>query len=217
MTQLRGQLNGCRPIEPEPGNTGGGNKEVNGTNQNEIKNQNKYRNPLILTEIAIFTALATILYTIKIYHMPQGGSITLVSMVPIILLAFRRGPKIGIATGVLFGMIRFMLSPSAINPLQVLLEYPIAFAVLGFAAFFQNRQILGSSIAIACRFLIHLIVGAVWWAPVYGAGLNPIVYSAIYNGSYLLPELVISGVAIFLLQKRNIIKTFLIRRDKKRD
>jgi len=209
VTQLRGQLNGCRPNEPEPGNTGGGKQKVNTTNQIRNGNRSKYRNPQILAEIAIFAALATVLYTIKIYHMPQGGSITLASMVPIIVLSLRRGPKVGIATGVLCGMIRFMLWPSIINPFQVLLEYPIAFAVLGLAAFFPNRQVLGSSIAIAGRFLMHLIAGAVWWAPIYASSANPIVYSAIYNGSYLLPELVISGIAVFLLQKRKIIKSFI--------
>ena len=215
MTQLRGQLNGCRPIEPEPGNTGGGKHKVNTLNKNRTKKQNKYINPQVLAEIAIFTALATVLYTIKIYHMPQGGSITLASMVPIIFLALRRGPKVGIATGALCGVIRFMLWPSIINPFQVLLEYPIAFAVLGLAAFFPNKQVvLGSSIAIACRFLMHLIAGAVWWAPAYAPSANPIIYSAIYNASYLLPELVISGVAIFILQKSTIIKAFLTSENK---
>jgi thiamine transporter len=209
MTQLRGQLNGCRPNEPEPGNTGGGKQEVNTTNRIKIKSQMDYKNPKVLAEVAIFTALAVVLSIIPpIFEMPQGGSVTLV-MVPIIWLALRRGPKVGIGAGILFGVIHFMFKSYAVSPFQVFFDYPLAFGVLGLAAFFPNRPIVGTSIATAGRFLMHFIAGAVWWAPIYASGANPIVYSSIYNGIYLLPELVISGVLLYLLQKKRILKAYM--------
>jgi thiamine transporter len=141
--------------------------------------------------------------------MPQGGSITLASMVPIIWLSLRRGPKVGIVTGIIYGMIQFMLLPYAIDPMQVLLDYPLAFGVLGVAGFFPNKPILGSTIAITGRFVMHFIAGAVYWAPIYAPGVDPIVYSSIYNASYLLPELVISGIILYILQQSKVLKAYM--------
>jgi thiamine transporter len=168
-----------------------------------------FRKPKILAEMAIFTALATVLSEIVIYVMPQGGSITLASMVPIIWLALRRGPKVGIFTGAIYGMIQFMLLPYAIDPIQVLLDYPLAFAVLGLAGFFPNRPILGAIVGITGRFMMHFIAGAVYWAPIYAPDVNPIVYSSIYNASYLVPELVISGAILFILQRTKVLKAYM--------
>jgi len=179
-------------------------------NQVKLKNQSKLKSTQILAEIAIFTALATVLSMIKFYPMPQGGAVTLASMVPIILLSLRRGPKVGIVTGILYGTIQFMLELYVIDPFQVVFEYIGGFAVLGFAAFFPNKPVFGSTLAITCKFLVHLIAGAVWWAPIYApSSSNPIIYSTIYNGSYLLPELVISGIVVYLLYKRNVLKAYL--------
>ena len=179
------------------------------TYKSEFRNPNSFRNPKVLAEIAIFTALATALSLIVIYVMPQGGSITLASMVPIIWLALRRGQKIGIATGILYGIIQFMLLPYAIDPIQVLLDYPLAFAVLGLAGFFPTRPVVGATLGIAGRFLMHFIAGAVYWAPIYAPNLDPLAYSTVYNGSYLLPELVISGVILYLLQRSRILRAYI--------
>jgi thiamine transporter len=171
--------------------------------------QTRNKKPQILAEIAIFTALATVLRVISIYTMPQGGSITLASMTPIIWLSLRRGPKAGIAAGILYSAIELMFFPCVINPIQVFFDYPLAFGVLGAAAFFPNRPILGSTIAITGRFLVHFISGIVWWADISAPNVNPVVYSSIYNGSYLLPELVISGIILFLLHKCKVLKVYM--------
>ncbi len=168
-----------------------------------------FRNPKVLAEMAIFTALATVLSTIVIYVMPQGGSITLASMVPILWLSLRRGPKVGIVTGVIYGFIQLMLLPYVIDPVQLLLDYPLAFGVLGLAGFFQSRPVVGAAVGIGGRFLMHFIAGAVYWAPIYAPNVNPIIYSSVYNGSYLLPELVISGVILYLLQKSKVMRAYL--------
>jgi thiamine transporter len=168
-----------------------------------------FRNPKILAEIAIFTALATALSMIVVYVMPQGGSITLASMVPIIWLALRRGPKVGVATAILYGGIQFMILPYAIDPVQVLLDYFLAFGVLGLAGFFPKYPILGAGIGVGLRFVMSFISGVVYWAPIYAPNINPYIYSAVYNGSYLLPELVITVFVVGLLQASKTLRVYL--------
>jgi thiamine transporter len=162
-----------------------------------------------LAESIIFVALATALSFVIVYVMPQGGSITAGSMVPLIWLSLRRGPKVGAAAGVLYGVIQFVVLPYAIDPVQVLLDYPLAFGVLGLAGFFKKLPLVGSSVAIAGRFVMHFASGVFYWAPLYAVGLNPYVYSAVYNGSYLLPELIVSGIIIYVLQKSKVLNVYL--------
>ena len=163
----------------------------------------------ILAETIIFVALATALSFVVVYVMPQGGSITAGSMVPLIWLALRRGPKIGVTAGILYGLMQFVFLPYAVDPVQVLLDYPLAFGVLGFAGFSKKMPLIGASVAIAGRFVMHFVSGVVYWAPLYAPDLNPFTYSAIYNGSYLVPELVVTGVIIYLLQKSKVLNVYL--------
>ena len=163
----------------------------------------------ILAETIIFVALATALSFVVVYVMPQGGSITAGSMVPLIWLALRRGPKIGVTAGILYGLMQFIVLPYAVDPVQVLLDYPLAFGVLGFAGFSKKMPLIGASVAIAGRFVMHFVSGVVYWAPLYAPDLNPFTYSAIYNGSYLVPELVVTGVIIYLLQKSKVLNVYL--------
>lgn len=179
------------------------------TLKTEYRNLNSFRNPKVLAEMAIFTALATALSTLVVYVLPQGGSITLASMVPIIWLALRRGPKVGIVTGVIYGLIQFIMLPYAIDPIQVLLDYPLAFGVLGLAGFFPTKPVLGAAVGITGRFLMSFISGVVYWAPLYAPNVDPLIYSSVYNGSYLLPELVISGIILYLLQKSNVLRAYM--------
>jgi thiamine transporter len=183
------------------------------TYSSEYTNNNSFRNPKVLAEMAIFVALATALSFIVVYTLPQGGSITAASMVPIIWLALRRGPKVGITAGVLYGLIQFALLPF-IAPvpyaiIQVLLDYPLAFGVMGLAGFFHKYPIAGPVIGISGRFIMHFVSGVFFWATVEAPSLNPWVYSAVYNSSYLLPELVISGFVLYLLQKSNVLRAYL--------
>ncbi len=182
---------------------------MNTPNTSEYKNQNSFRNPKVLAETAIFIALATALSLIVVYTLPQGGSITAASMVPILWLALRRGPKVGIAAGVLYGFIQLGLLPYVINPVQLLLDYPLAFGVLGLAGLFQKYPLAGAAVGISGRFIMHFVAGVFYWAPIEAPNLNPFVYSAVYNASYILPELVISGFILYLLQKSNVLRAFM--------
>jgi len=177
---------------------------------NKHKEYNNDSTSRVLAEIAIFVALATALSFIIILQLPQGGSITFASMVPIIWLALRRGPKIGLTAGFVYGLVQLVVLPQIYFLPQVLLDYPLAFGCLGLAGLFQKRWALaGVAVAIVGRFIMHLISGALFFASYAPAGMNPWIYSGIYNGSYLLPELVISLFVIFLLQKSKALKMYM--------
>ena len=163
----------------------------------------------LLAEIVVFVATATALSFITLYTYPQGGSITAGSMVPILWLALRRGPKLGLFTGAVFGVVQLALMPYVYYPVQVLLDYPLAFGALGLAGFFRNRPVVGVVVGITGRFIMHFISGVVFFASFAPAGMSPEVYSAVYNGSYLIPEMVISGFIIFALQKSNSLKMYM--------
>ena len=173
-------------------------------------NTSKHRfSTKIIAEIAVFVSLATVLSFIKIFILPQGGSVTAASMVPILWLALRRGPKVGLFAAVLYGIVQLVVDPMAYHPVQVLLDYPIAFGMLGFAGFFQNRPYIGTSLAILGRFVAAFLSGIIFFASWTPEGMNPAVYSAIYNGGYLLVELVISIYVIYLLRTSKVLKIYV--------
>ncbi|MCL2134247.1 MAG: energy-coupled thiamine transporter ThiT [Candidatus Bathyarchaeota archaeon] len=165
-------------------------------------------NAQILAEIAIFVALSTALSLIPGIGFPQGGSVTAGTMVPILWLAMRRGPKIGIFTGIIYGLVQLAIHPQVYYPTQILLDYPLAFGCIGLAGFFKNHPITGTTIAIIGRFIMHLISGAIFFGQYAPKGMNPLVYSILYNGSYMLPELIISIIIIYLLHKTNVLKIY---------
>jgi thiamine transporter len=181
---------------------------VNDTNNVKFKDWNSFKSPRVLTEVALFTALATVLSVIKIWKMPLGGSVTLASMMPLIWLSLRRGPKVGLFAGVVYGFVQMAIDPQIFYPTQILLDYPLAFGIIGLAGFFKNHPIIGTTTAVTSRFIMHLISGAVFFAEYTPDGMNPWVYSTLYNGSYMLAELGISIFFIFLLHKTKLLKAY---------
>ena len=143
----------------------------------------------ILVLIAVTVALSTILGSISLYRLPQGGSITLGSMVPILLLAFIYGPEVGFIAGLVYGILNLITGPYIVHPMQVLLDYPLPFMLLGIAGSFKNTY-LGCSTAVFLRFTAHVLSGVIFFAE-YAGNQSPWIYSIVYNGSYLLPELLI--------------------------
>jgi thiamine transporter len=148
-------------------------------------------------------------FSIKIYHLPQGGSITAGSMVPLIWISLRRGAKIGLFTCFVYSLAQFALEPYAYHPIQVLLDYPLAFGALGLAGFFGSYPLIGVGVGIGGRFISHLLSGVVFFAEYAPPGMSPIIYSAIYNGSYLAGELAVSAIITYIMVKRNLLKVYL--------
>ena len=162
----------------------------------------------IIAETAVFVAFSTALSFIKLFSLPQGGSVTAASMVPVLWLALRRGAKVGLFACTVYGLVQLVVEPFIVHPAQVLLDYPIAFGALGLAGFFQNRPFLGINIGIAGRFLAHLVSGVIFFATYAPEGMHPIIYSAIYNGSYLLPELVVSVYLTYMVIETKLLKIY---------
>ena len=168
----------------------------------------------IITETIVMVALAGALYLIKIFTLPQGGSVTLGSMVPIFLLALRRGPRIGIVGGVAFGLVALVEDVYSgveviFYPAQVILDYPLAFGLLGLAGFFQKIPILGVGLGIAARFCSHFVSGVLFFASYAPAGVSPFIYSAVYNGGYLIPEFVITAALMIALVRVRALERYL--------
>ena len=88
------------------------------------------------------------------------------------------------------------------------MDYPFAFGVLGIATFIKRYPFVGASVGIALRFVCHFLSGFIFFGMYAPEGINPVYYSAIYNGSYLLPELVVTAIFIYILSKKKLIDAF---------
>ncbi len=153
----------------------------------------------LISHIGLALALAAILHAFKLYHMPQGGSVTLGSMIPILLMAFFYGPQVGYLTGFLYGLINLIQDPYILHPIQVLFDYPLPFMALGLAGYFKGRYLAGTAVGIIGRFLFHYISGIVFFASYAPAGVSPYLYSFVFNASYLSVECIVCIIIMRML------------------
>ena len=161
-----------------------------------------------LTEGAISIALAEILSLLPLYKLPWGGSIDL-GMLPILLFCVKWGFGSGIIACTAHGILQALLGSSGgfVGWQSLVGDYLLAYMALCVAGLFKGRYVTGALIACAARFLVHYVVGATIWAeymPETFFGMNmpsPWVYSALYNGSYVLPCTVLVVVAGLILYK----------------
>lgn len=168
-----------------------------------------YLSKNVLAEGAVMVSMAVVLDLIStlIPSLPQGGSVTLGVMVPIILFSIRRGVKYGIFAGMLFSIVTLAFSPPFIvSPVQFLLDYPLAFGALGLSGFFRNNAVLAAFTGIFGRFLAHFTSGVVWFGEYAPEGTPVAVYSAVYNGTYLGIEFITSAILLYIILQRDIIK-----------
>ena len=142
---------------------------------------------VVLVEGALCIALSIVLSYLRLFRMPQGGSVNL-ELVPLILFAWRRGLCWGCGAGVLAGLMNLLLGGYVVHPVQAILDYPAAYGAMGLAALVQ--------------FSCHVLSGVIFFASYAPEGTNPWVYSAVYNGSFLAPKIVISGVVTWILLRK---------------
>lgn len=158
-------------------------------------------------------ALSFLLSYIRLYKLPQGGSITPASMLPLMLFSYAFGMVPGLLSGVAYGLLQLLQDPTILTPMQVILDYPLAFAMTAFAGILgawarkggSDRVALGVGITLACalRFVCAVLSGVLFFAEyAQGSGYSPVVYSVVYNGSYMLPETVICLVVGLLVGPR---------------
>ena len=201
-----------------------------------------------LTESAMLLAMAIALELVSkmfIPEMPFGGQITLVSMLPVVLISYRHGVKWGLVSGFAYALIEMVIGAktvaAAFQPgyfgdaamignalIMCLLDYLVAFTVLGIGGCFRNRiknpgvsLMCGSIVALSARFAAHVLSGFILfsgWAewfftqegfPAWGASLvaslSPtmlgFVYSLVYNAMYMVPEIILTAIVALLLGK----------------
>ena len=154
-------------------------------------------------------ALAFILSYIRLYKMPQGGSVTPGSMIPIILYSIIFGPAAGIAAGVSYGFLQFFQDGGIVHWAQLFLDYPLAFGFLGLAGIMprnfniRTRIVGGILIAIIGRGAMHVLSGAIFFAE-YAGEANPWIYSIIYNGTFLGVETILAIVIAVMLSYTHV-------------
>lgn len=166
----------------------------------------------LLAESAVMIALALVLNFIKFSKLPYGGETTLASMLPILLICIKNGPRWGFLTAFVYSLIQLFMSLGEVAAwgltptvfiICILFDYIVAYSILGVASFFgrgsRTKAICGVALAIFLRFVCHFITGITIWANWVDGFKAVMLYSLTYNGSYMLPELILSLVIMILL------------------
>lgn len=160
-----------------------------------------------LCEGAILIAVAEILSFLPLYKLPWGGSIDF-AMLPIILFCVRWGFGPGMVVSCAHAILQTLFEGGiAIGWESIIGDFLLAYAVLGAAGLFKGRFMPATIVACVLRFLVHYVVGATIWAAYmpetfFGMTMTtPWFYSALYNGAYMLPDMVLILVIYFLLYK----------------
>ncbi len=161
------------------------------------------RKALVYSSLCI--ALATILSTVKLFEMPMGGTVTACSMLFVALSGYWFGTFTGVLTGVVFGFLQLALGAVVVHPIQLLLDYPVAFGLLGLSGLFKDKYLIPGYVLGACgRFAVSVISGFVFFSE-YAGDANPIIYSLLYNISYILPEIIITVILVSVPSFKNVI------------
>jgi thiamine transporter len=177
------------------------------TNENKTGKKTNLR---ALCEGAVFLALALVLNFLKLYQLPNGGSVDL-AMVPVFLFALRWGCGWGLLEGFLFGLLQMFIDGAVAWGWQsLLLDYLVAFTPLGLAGLFRGRGrgiFLGVLLGCVARFVVHFISGVTIYAitmptEIFSMVLvSPWTFSLVYNGSYMLIDTILCLAVFAVLYK----------------
>ena len=154
-----------------------------------------------LVEAALLIALAAVLYLLSPGQLPYAGRISL-EMLPIFFLSFRRGYKIGAIAGGMLGLIILAFDPRVVHPLQFILDYPLPHILVGFSGIFKSNIYLGIIVGSLARFLSHYLSGVIFFAAYSPEGMPVWLYSALYNGIYILPQVILALIIVPVLLRR---------------
>lgn len=169
---------------------------------------------------AVLLALATVLSILKPFSLPFGGSVTLLSMLPIIIISLIYGTRHGVASAFIYSLIQLGLDLGAVltwglTPYAligtIVLDYVLAFTLLGLGGLFKNKGLIGviagTVLVLALRFLMHFISGIVIFGSIVSA--DAWIYSLTYNASYMVPEFVTTTIAAIILFKVPAVKKLI--------
>lgn len=167
-----------------------------------------------MVECAVMIALATVLSLIKVAELPYGGSVTVASMLPVILISYRHGLRWGLGSGLCYAVIQQLLGLSYLSYVSgwqsivalILLDYILAFVVTGLGGVFRRAVpgqagslVLGTLLVCVLRYICHVISGCTVWAGLSIPTQAALIYSLGYNATYMLPETIVTVLAAFYL------------------
>lgn len=174
------------------------------------KTESKEFDSKSITYAAVCIAMSFALSYLRLVRLPQGGSITPASLLPLMLYAYMFGVRKGVFAGFVYGLLQAFQDPTVLHPAQFLLDYPVAFAWIGIAGLFtknkalekypQAQFVLGASLAGLGRFIMHFLSGAFAFGAFAPEGTPVLLYSLAYQAGYVLPDLIIAilvGVLLF--------------------
>ena len=181
-----------------------------------MENRNERTSRLVFS--AVMIAVGTVLSLLKIDFV-MGGGLTICAMLPLVMVSFRYGTKWGVFTAFVFSVLQCLLgldnvqyaTSAGMAAAIILLDYIVAYTVIGFSGIFRNKAktfksalILGISVTFFARFLCHFATGWMIWDALWPNefGMAAPVYSLCYNGSYMLAEAVISIIAVNIIFKK---------------
>lgn len=173
----------------------------------------------------ITVALSFLLSYIKLFSLPQGGSITLGSMLPLIIFSYMFGAKRGIAVGAIYGLLQCIQSPQIYEPIQVLIDYPLAFGALGVAGMARNFKFLkqnavaefvvGATMACFLRYVAHFLSGYYVFSSWMMEGYTALTWSLVYNLYVIVDLAILLVVGILLFASKSFKKEVLCKFDNK--
>ena len=171
-----------------------------------------------LVESSVMIAFATVLSMLKLVDMPYGGSVTAVSMLPIVIVSYRHGILTGLGSGVVFATIQQLLGLNTLSYVTgwqsmlavIALDYALAFTLVGLGGVFRGKLsrisatapkrqstelVLGTVLVCILRYLCHTVAGATVWAGLSIPTEAALIYSIGYNATYMLPETIVTALA----------------------
>lgn len=185
-------------------------KKANPVSANADKDAKMNAGKLTVKQLAFCAmaiALGTVLSNIKLFHFPTGGSITLLSMLVICLPGYWFGLGAGIATGVAYGVLQLLIDPYVLYPMQLIVDYILAFGALGLSGLFSNAKfglIKGYIAGVLGRFVFAVISGWIFFGAYAWEGWDPLPYSLAYNAIYIFAEAAVTLVILSIKPVRSL-------------
>ncbi len=152
-----------------------------------------------LVVCAMAVALAMVASMLKIYSFPFGGSVTLFSMLFICFVGYLYGPATGMLTGAAYGILQLLIEPYIYFPVQVLVDYPLAFGALGLSGCFSRSKhglVKGYLLGVFGRYVFTVISGWLFFGEYAWDGWAALPYSLVYNGCYIFAEAALTVIIL---------------------
>lgn len=156
----------------------------------------------VVAEGGVMLALGLALAQVRLFQLPSGGSVSL-GVLPVLVLAGRRGWRVGVGVGALLGLASAALKPFVVHPVQFFLDYPLAYASLGLAGLLAwttpGRAAAATLLASLARLVCHVVAGAIWFAGPALTWQGALWAGFAYNILHIGPEaLICAGIVAML-------------------